>query len=40
VTHHDPHDPHDQAAKVVIGTGERWMAVSRDGRSWIEAPIA
>ena len=29
---------HDQVAKLVLSTGERWQAVSRDGRSWIEAP--
>ncbi len=31
---------HDHVAKLVISTGDRWMAVSRDGRSWIEAPPA
>ncbi len=29
---------HDQVAKLVVSTGARWLAVSRDGRSWIEAP--
>lgn len=29
---------HHLVARLVISTGERWMAVSRDGRSWSEAP--
>ena len=34
---HD-HHLHHLVARLVISTGERWMAVSRDGRSWSEAP--